>query len=87
MRQTCEYCENFSNSFFGYGEECDGCEVTKDGTLTKFQLHKDLQDLVEVVRCKDCVHCHEVILTHWCNWWEDVAELNGYCSYGERREP
>jgi hypothetical protein len=43
-------------------------------------------DMVEVVRCQDCVHCHEVILTHWCNWWEDVAELNGYCSYGERRE-
>ena len=42
-------------------------------------------NLVEVVRCKDCVHCHEVILTHWCTWWEDVTELNGYCSYGERR--
>ena len=43
-------------------------------------------NMVEVVQCKDCVRCHEAILTHWCNWWEDVTELNGYCSYGERRE-
>ena len=48
--------------------------------------HDETQLFVEVVRCQDCVRCHEVILTHWCNWWEDVTELNGYCSYGERRE-
>ena len=92
MRQTCEYCENFSNSFFGYGEECDGCEVTKDGTLTKFQLHKDLQDLVEVVRCKDCKHKlkneHDddyYCETMWIDFMVNGLTDNDYCSSGERR--
>ena len=61
-------------------------EFELDMILVQEQADEREREFVEVVRCKDCVHCHEVILTHWCNWWEDVAELNGYCSYGERRE-
>ena len=58
-------------------------EEAKDMAISA--LRDQAGNLVEVVRCQDCVHCHEVILTHWCNWWGDVTELNGYCSCGERR--
>ena len=49
------------------------------------ECEKD-KNLVEVVRCGDCVFFQYTAGTPWCNWWEDVTELNGYCSYGERRE-
>ena len=51
-------------------------------------------NMVEVVRCKDCIH---KVLTEdgeynpediVCNYWaSDGLEDTDYCSYGERREP
>ena len=47
-------------------------------------------DVVAVVRCKDCVHCKP-----WygdkglCLLWSETGAsvfLDGFCSYGERRE-
>lgn len=43
-------------------------------------------DVVEVVRCKDCRHsetCPDRIL--WCNECNMLAEPDGYCYRGERR--
>lgn len=45
-------------------------------------------DTVPVVRCKDCARC----VTHKgvpiCNKWRTFpeVELDGFCSYGERKE-
>ena len=45
-------------------------------------------DAVPVVRCKDCARC----VTHKgvpiCNKWRTFpeVELDGFCSYGERKE-
>lgn len=47
-------------------------------------------DVVQVVRCKDCkrgniatVHLQEVVR---CPYLERCMELDGFCSYGERRQ-
>ena len=46
-------------------------------------------DVVEVVRCKDCVyweeHDGEMFCNCWANLMTDTAEYD-YCSYGERKE-
>lgn len=45
-------------------------------------------DVVEVVRCKDCVYWDE---HERCDFWSSIMspqypEKNDYCSYGERAE-
>ena len=53
--------------------------------------------LIEIVRCKDCIHFHydkpyiiqgiPVLGHEVCDFWGDGCKtnLNGFCSYGERR--
>ncbi len=55
------------------------------GTVCWVLAHTPTADVVEVVRCKDCVVPH--------NQWTGCPKLNGlvtspdfYCSYGERRK-
>lgn len=48
------------------------------------------QDVVLVVRCKDCRHCihDELFDTYFC-WrdsWSIHVEKDSFCSWGERRE-
>ena len=53
-------------------------------------------DLVEVVRCKDCKHIDletaEPIISNgiasaicWCDLFQQNVRIDGFCSYGERR--
>ena len=49
---------------------------------------KKRDDLVEVVRCKDCIHYEsddsgEMMV---CNVTDTVCDNDDFCSYGERRE-
>lgn len=61
-------------------------EITPDG-IAKVVMSVPTVDVVEVVRCKDCIH----FISGSCNYFgyytyvPDVDE-DGYCSYGERRE-
>lgn len=42
-------------------------------------------DVVEVVRCKDCDFWDSGC--RWCDLWGDTQEYdNGYCSYGKRKD-
>lgn len=44
------------------------------------------EDVVEVVRCKDCKH-YRTDEDGWCIYHEDCyLKPDDYCSYGERRE-
>lgn len=47
-------------------------------------------DVVEVVRCKDCIFFKESEVTNsaYCDWHREYFETypNDYCSYGERKE-
>lgn len=45
-------------------------------------------DVVEVVRCKDCIH-NQLPPTRGnaeCELWYGMTDLYGYCHYGERRK-
>jgi hypothetical protein len=44
-------------------------------------------DVVEVVRCKDCVNStrHDGY-SCYCNYFLDYVSLNGFCSYGEKMD-
>lgn len=49
-------------------------------------------DVVEVVRCKDCVHYKQnqystdeyMMCKRWCDWLP--TDPDDFCSYGERKE-
>ena len=60
-----------------------------DFNIDTILVHEENDNMVkkfiEVVNCKDCIHCHEVMLTHWCGYWEYITQLYGYCDNGERR--
>lgn len=46
-----------------------------------------MADLVEVVRCKDCVHSKypgEKVV--WCKRNSKYVPMKGYCNYGERKD-
>ena len=48
-------------------------------------------DVVKVVRCKDCKHFSENDTTRYCEfhstYWEKfIMRRTDYCSYGERKE-
>ena len=46
-------------------------------------------DVVEVVRCKDCKHRRKTAFRSYCLpafGLKQITDLNGFCSYGERRD-
>ena len=47
-------------------------------------------DVVEVVRCKDCMHCvvreYDIIDELECEFYDVFTDPFDYCSKGERRE-
>lgn len=66
-----------------------------NGKLNSVILYADIvnaqtEDVVEVVRCKDCIFFKESEVTNssCCDWHREYFETypNDYCSYGERRE-
>lgn len=59
--------------------------------LTLFTLISDVvvdKDIVEVVRCVDCIHFDPWNDTGYgmCGYWRDNMYDNGYCNEGKRRE-
>ena len=65
--------------------------VYSDGAEIKCSFFESRTDVVEVVRCRDCVKKD----TPNCAMWYDCEKCKGqwswcnpndYCSYGERRE-
>lgn len=53
--------------------------------------HMSTADVVEVVRCKECVHsksrekCPKLDI-YWCNKWLNIMNANDFCSYGEKKD-
>ena len=50
--------------------------------------HAPAEDVVPVVRCKDC-ECYDPGYIRpycgWCSTWETAVRESGYCHHGERR--
>jgi len=61
----------------------------RDHTITDYDaidciLTVPSSDVVEVVRCKDCLHgswCEDVL---WCNITDEPMAENDFCSKGDR---
>lgn len=43
-------------------------------------------DVVEVVRCKDCLNTHLINDYPYCELWNFVLARDNFCSFGKRRE-
>jgi hypothetical protein len=53
-------------------------------------------DVVEVVRCKDCMygeHCYpskrigeEAEPAYWCKFMDQIVSVDGYCAYGKKMD-
>ncbi len=80
QRTSADVCADFGDGFaeFGYSRSLIRLLLSESPTI----------DTVPVVRCKDCARC----VTHKgvpiCNKWRTFpeVELDGFCSYGERKE-
>lgn len=52
-------------------------------------IRKTVEELVEVVRCRDCYHFHIVNQPYdenWCTVMEGCVDPDGYCYKGEVRD-
>ena len=80
---TCKDCIHYDICIFHYrGDENEKCPHFKNKA-----------NAVEVVRCKDCKHCHEYQKWNFdrylgCNFNGEIYEVSPkhFCSFGERKE-
>ena len=66
-----------------------------DCCINEVKHHVPSADVVEVVRCRDCIHCHKISITAQpvsirgtmrCNLRGGVVKGNDYCSCGEHED-
>lgn len=75
----CKDCNNHNKV------KCKACWV--DDMLGEI-AEAPTADVVEVVRCKDCKHRRESVYRSYCLpvfGLKRITDLNGFCSYGERK--
>lgn len=58
------------------------------GVVENLLKKQPTADVVEVVRCKDCMHSEDESCNYriWCNVFDRRFNKNGYCGLGERKE-
>lgn len=44
------------------------------------------EPMPEVVRCRDCGWCEDQGGFHWCGYWENCVDEDGFCAWGERKD-
>lgn len=54
--------------------------------LADFLNSQPTADVVEVVRCKDCLNAHLINNYPYCELWNFVMARDNYCSFGKRKE-
>lgn len=72
-------------------KEMDKCSICELTYYRKGYIKSPTADAVEVVRCKDCKYCVDLIMGGlWCEHPDNRNPLgcrpNDYCNDGERRE-
>lgn len=69
---------------------CEGSINTSSSVEKNCKFFKNKTDVVEVVRCKDCIYFKESEVTNscYCDWHREYFETypNDYCSYGTPKE-
>ena len=92
---TCKDCMNEPNCLphilYSKGKDWNN-QYTPD-IEKRCKLFKKKADMVEVVRCKECVNWAGVVLGNVCKRWSsplghliNLTSPDDYCSYGERIE-
>ena len=57
------------------------------GLEEKVADHLIANDVVQVVRCKDCKHRENLLGEFCCPYYEDLpVEDDHFCAYGERKD-
>ena len=65
-------------------------KITVQVDLEDIKAGLEKEDIVRVVRCKDCKQCRKTILFgHFatvCDYWIKLTDDDGYCNHAERKE-
>lgn len=71
--------------------EYDRVHIGEAGGARKLMVEAPAADVVEVVRCKDCMYYHSISKQKYCTkhidcWGEGeiYTDEDDFCSYGER---
>jgi hypothetical protein len=82
---TCKDCLHYEPCY-EYGNILDPAHGG-----VKCDSFKSSADVVEVVRCKDCIFYQPSKITNraFCDWHRDSFETfaDDFCCYGQRKEP
>ena len=92
LPESCECCP-CNDDYYRCGLSGDLFDEhdTYTGRMKNCKL-KQLADVVEVVRCKDCKYMTEHYdvdgnAPYWtCSEWDSGTDYDGFCSYGERAD-
>ena len=60
-----------------------------DNEVVNFLKSRPAADVVEVVRCKDCIYFdkdYDEDTADWCHAWSETTREDGYCHNAERGE-
>lgn len=75
-----------------WNKECEEVYRYKQSLIAEEQVkHKPTADVVEVIRCKDCIHGHwnqETLFGRcidFCDFTDLRIDKDHFCGYGERR--
>lgn len=74
---------------YNYPKHCELCQATSD-MVNCYPCFQD-KDIVEVVRCKDCIHWGGVTYGFVCRKLSGIETkicmgADHFCSYGERKD-
>ena len=88
MVKNCDNCIYSGRPSYDY--PCNVCETAYGSAPSKWEgVVSATADMVEVVRCKDCIHYeHGKGYAPWCNHMCGLDEMgeDDFCSYGERKD-
>ena len=88
MAIICDLCEDLYLDDFCPEKPNLGNNLGKCGR--RKYLEEDADDVVPVVRCKDCKYWqdnNDGYPHEECRWWHgETQDANDFCSYGERKE-
>lgn len=80
----CGECADACLEFDGIQPDCNQCLLYG---AKKAIESVPAADVVEVVRCKDCMYCQKDELGRWCfNDYENELRDHDFCSHGKRKE-
>lgn len=75
-----EALANLKEEFESAVPNCQKCAIKELWQET------EKENLVEVVRCKDCRHSYFKDFDKYCPYMVSALKPDGYCSHGERRK-